>query len=1043
MKLVGVMKSSFRHSTNQWAFFFSLAVAPLLAIAVCDAAAFATPPQLPPDHLRCEELENPIGIDTPQPRLSWQLVDPRTGALQTAYQVQVASSQQQLLAGHADIWDSGRIESDRSVAVAYAGPPLEPEHRYYWRVRAWDKDSAAYPMSAIAWWETGLMQDAWHAQWIGYEEQELHSIRESGAAWISNRGQDNYQQSGDTHHNFRLAFSVDHPIQFAHLYVTGEDTAAAWINGEPVLNAEPLPPYKQTAWKKYVERDVTAPLKQGNNLLAVDVTLFDIGDGTSGGNASRTPMSACLYIRYQDGSDQVIVSNLTWKATLNATGSWFAPSYDDSAWPHAIPGESQGQFTGPLNALPWPTNPVMMLRRNFAISKPIRSARLYATALGAYRFWIDGHPIGDQILAPGWTDYRERVPYQTYDVTSDLQPGDNAIGAYLAPGWYSTPLEWTQEPYNYGNTPPALRSQLHIVYQDGSDAWILTGSEWKAAPSPIEKAEIYDGETYDARLEQSGWAMPRFNDTGWHPVETIQPHELAIVAQDYQPIRIETTLHAKALYRAEARRLRLRLRPEHGRLRAHSRAQGKAGTKIRLRFAEVLNPDGTIYTENLRTALATDYYTMAGRGEESYEPSFTFHGFRYVELTGLPAKPDISAVTAKVIHTAAPFHTQLATSSSMLNQLWSNILWGQRSNFVGVPTDCPQRDERLGWTGDAEVFWRTASYNMGLAPFSRKFAADLRGTQVGTPMYGIYAPGTSVTERRLRRRLERRRRHHSLDFMAAVRRYAHHRPELGRDGEVSRRHRAEQSRLPVGARCRHPLWRLALTGRTNQSRARADSLLGLRRYTHGTDGPCHRPHCGRSEICVHSSRIFRRHSPPLSSATMALSRAQITALRPSATSSCPNKVPSGDTQTGYVLALYMRLVPESLRAAAANRLVQKLQENGWRLGTGFLGTPYLLAVLADTGHADVAYRLLLSTEYPSWGYLVTHGATTMWERWNGDKMRGDPSMNSYNHYAYGAVADWIYRYAAGIDADARRRWLPHHPPASQLRPEAGLAQLHL
>jgi len=978
--------------------------------------AFAAGPLHPPDHLRCEELENPLGIDTPQPRLSWQLLDPRSGAIQTAYEVQVASSREQLLAGHADIWDSGRVESDRSVAVAYGGPALDPEHRYFWRVQAWDKNGAAYPMSAIAWWEAGLMQDPWHAQWIGYEERELHSIRESGAEWISNPGQDDYHQPGDTHHNFRVVFSVEHAVRFAHLYVTGEDTSAAWINGQGVLAAEPLPPYKQTAWKKYVERDVTAALNQGDNLLAVDVTLFDIGDGAPGGNASRTPMSACLYIRYQDGSDRVIVSNLTWKATMNATGSWYAPSYDDSAWPHAIRGHSQGQFTGPLNARPWPTDPVMMLRRGFDVGKPIRSARLYATALGSYRFWIDGQPIGDQILAPGWTDYRERVSYQVYDVTGDLHPGNNAIGAYLAPGWYSTPLEWTQEPYNYGNTPPALRAELHIVYRDGTDAWIDTDSQWKAAPSPIEKAEIYDGETCDAQLEQPGWDTPRFSDAGWHPIQTIRPHEPAIVAQDYQPIRIETTLHAKALTEP---------RPgvyvyDFGQNMAgfaHIRIQGKAGTRIRLRFAEVLNPDGTIYTENLRTALATDYYTLAGQGEENYEPSFTFHGFRYVELTGLPGKPDIAAVTAKVIHTAAPFDTQLATGSAMLNQLWSNILWGQRSNFVGVPTDCPQRDERLGWTGDAEVFWRTASYNMGLAPFSRKFAADLRGTQVGTPMYGIYAPGTSVPNAGFGagwsdagviipwtswlQSGDTRIIDQNWDAMSKY---------LGA---------IEQSNLDF-------LWEhdagtpfgdwLSPEGQTKAALVQTAywaydvSLMQQMAHATGRTQEEHKYAALHDKIRKAFAAAFVRSDGFIAGADNGPS--------PFGRIFVPNKVPSGDTQTGYVLALYMRLVPDSLRAAAANRLVDKLRANGWRLGTGFLGTPYLLAVLADTGHADVAYRLLLSTQYPSWGYLVAHGATTMWERWNGDKMRGDPSMNSYNHYAYGAVADWIYRYAAGIDADA-------------------------
>jgi len=1004
------------------------AASALLALGVGPALASAADSLHAPGHLRCEELETPLGIDTPQPHFSWQLVDSRTGAKQTAWQIQVASTSEGLIAGRADVWDSGRIDSDRSVAVAYAGPPLQPERRYFWRVKVWDKEGAAYPASDVTWWETGLMREAWRAKWIGSEDQELQSVRESGAEWISNRGEEKYDHPGDTRHDFRLAFHVEKPVQVAHLYVTGEDTAAAWINGQSVLSAEPLPPYKQTAWKKYVERDVTSEVREGNNLLAVEVTLFDIGQAAQGANNSRTPMSACLYLKFHDGSQQVVISNSAWKADLNASGAWYAPQFDDAAWPSAVSGHSDVQFAGPLNARPWPTGPVQMLRHTFTVEKRVRSARLYATALGSYRLWIDGQPIGDQILAPGWTDYRERVPYQTYDATKEVRTGSNVIGAYLAPGWYTTPLEWTQEPYNYGNTPPALRTELRIEYDDNSVDWIDSDAQWKASSSPIEKAEIYDGETYDARREQPGWATPEFSDAGWRPVEIVRPLEPAIVAQEYQPIRIETTLHAKSLSEPEFGVFVFDFGQNMAGF-AHIRVQGKPGTKLRVRFAEVLNPDGTIYTENLRTALATDYFTLAGKGVEDYQPSFTFHGFRYVELTGLAGKPDISAVTAKVIHTDAPFHAHLQTASAILNQLWSNILWGQRSNFVGVPTDCPQRDERLGWSGDAEVFWRTASYNMGLAPFSRKFAADLRGTQVGTPMYGIYAPGTSVPNAGFGAgwsdagviipwtswvqsgdtRIVDQNWDAMTTYLGAIERSN---PGFLWDHDAG---------TPFGD------W-LSPEGQTKavlvQTAYWAYDVSLMKQMAHAT---------GRSADEVKYAALLKKIQGAFAAAFVrddGFIAGADNGPSPFGRIFVPNKVPSGDTQTGYVLALYMHLVPDSLRAAAADRLVQKLKASGWRLGTGFLGTPYLLAVLADTGHADVAYRLLLSTEYPSWGYLVTHGATTMWERWNGDQMRGDPSMNSYNHYAYGAVADWIYRYAAGIDAlpaDAGFHTIHLHP----------------
>ena len=978
----------------------------LMSVATLLPARMMAEPLQPPSHLRCESLETPLGLDMPAPRLSWQLEDSRQGAKQTAYEIQVASRPELVSSGHADVWDSGRVRSEQSVAVPYGGPELNAERRYYWRVMVWDKDGAAYPASASTWWETGLMHDGWQAKWIGYELPEHRAIRESGAAWITNAKQENFNAPGNTHHDFRLSFTLDQPVKAAHLYVTGKDTAAAWVNGKQVLTAEPLPPYKQTPWKKYVERDVTGAVQQGRNVLAVDVTLYDVDKSHE--NHSQTPMSACLYIEKQDGSVEILKSGGDgWKAELNAAGEWQNSQFSDASWPAAVASDTEGR--------PWPTGPVKMLRRDFSVRGAVRSARLYATALGAYRFWINGKQVGDQILAPGWTDYRERVSYQVYDVTKSVTDGKNAIGAYLAPGWYTTPLQWSQEPYNYGNTPPALRAQLRIEYKDGSVAWVNTDESWKADVSPIEKAEIYDGESYDARREQPGWNTAGFNDAAWKPAQTIGPKELEIVAEDYQPIRVEMELHAKSVTEPKPGVYVLDFGQNSAAIPV-LRVQGRAGTKIRLRFAEVLNQDGTIYTENLRTALATDEYTLSGKGMEEYQPEFTFHGFRYVEITGLPSKPSANIVTARVIHTAAPMTAKLETGSAMLNHLWDNILWGQRSNFVGVPTDCPQRDERLGWAGDAEVFWRAASYNMDLTSFSKKYAADLRGTQVGTPMYGIYAPGTSASNSG-----------HAAGWSDAGVIVPWTSWLQSGDTRILEQNWDAMTKYLAAIEQNNPdyLWRDAGIpfGDWLSPEAQTKALLVQTAYW-AYDVTLMRQMAralGKAAEEQKYAELFAKIQT-----AFAKQFVQPDGLIPGADNGPspfgrifdPNKSPSPDTQTGYVLALYMHLVPDALRAKAADRLVEKIKANNWRLGTGFLGTPYLLAVLADTGHEDVAYRLLLSTAYPSWGYLVDHGATTMWERWNGDQMRGDPSMNSYNHYAYGAVADWIYRYAAGVDARA-------------------------
>src|SRR5256885_794042 len=496
-------------------------------------------------------------------------------------------------------------------------------------------------------------------------------------------------------------------------------------------------------WKTYKKRDITQQVRDGKNLVAIDVIRYRQERRRGVPGDARSPMSATIYVEMADGSARSFKAAASgWKAALDAEGNWQETNFDDSQWKDAIAfPPPAGSFDGPETGYPWPTGAVKSLRKSFEAPKKISSARLYATALGVYKLLINGKEVGDQVLSPGWTDYRERVAYQAYDVTGRLQPGKNAIGALLAPGWYSTPLQWYGQGNNYGKTLPALRAELRIAYADGSTESIPTDSSWKANTSAVSFAEIYDGETFDARKVQNGWNGAAFNDSAWKSVEVVHSIEPEIEWQYFPPIRKHEELQAKSVNEPKPGVYVFDFGQNLSGV-ARVRAKGPAGTEVKLRFAEVLNPDGTIYVENLRTAKATDHFILAGSGDDEYQPSFTYHGFRYAELSGVSNKPEIKDVQAVVFHTDAPFISRLTTGSAMLNQLWSNIQWGQRSNFVGVPTDCPQRDERLGWSADAQVFWRAASYNMNLTEFSKKYSADLRGTQIGTPMYGIFAPGT-------------------------------------------------------------------------------------------------------------------------------------------------------------------------------------------------------------------------------------------------------------------------------------------------------------
>ncbi len=970
-----------------------------------------------PVALQVDNLTTPLGIDDPAPNFSWQLNDPARGAKQAAYEVLVASSEGSLRAGRADVWDSGRVESAQSLNVKYAGPSLAPSTRYYWQVKVWGADSNAYPASDTSWWETALLKpENWQAQWIAYETTEEDAVRHASAVWIANPDAKDAKTAthGEQHFAFRKTVHLDKPVQSATLYATAEDTVAAWVNGTGVLKADPLPRWKQMPWKKYVRADVKAQLAQGADTIAIEAIHY--GANPNGAALEEAPpMSATLCVEYADGTTATFGSGTDWKTAAHPSGEWRTSSFNDARWKNAIAWtQAPGSDDDPLGH-PWIPDSVKELRRTFTVNGPVRSARLYATALGAYEMFLDGKRVGDDVMDPGWTDYREQLKYQTFDVTSLVTEGENAIGALLAPGWYSTPLEWFQQPNNYGDTPPALRAQLRIEHPDGTVEWVTTDAGWKAGTSYILHSELYDGETQDARLKQPGWDTTEFSASEWKTAEAINPTPIAIDAQDYPSIHVERTLQAKSVTEPKPGVFVFDFGQNMSAV-PHLRAEGRAGTDVRLRFAEILNSDGTLYTDNLRTAKATDHFILAGNGAEEFTPQFTFHGFRYAEVTGLPSKPDASALTALVIHTDAPFTAQLKTGSDLINQLWGNILWGQRSNFVGLPTDCPQRDERLGWMADAQVFWRAATYNMNLAAFSRKFAADMRGTQAGTPIYGIFAPGTVMS--------------HSgsgagwsdagivIPWTSWL--------QTGDTSVIGQNWTAMEKYLDAIATANPDwLWRndagthfgdwLSPEGQTDYTLIAtaywAYDVTLMREMARAM---------GRNEDeekFAHEFGEIRNAFDKQFVHSDGFVAGGDNSRSPFGQINNPGaKSRGGDTQTGYVLALHMSLIPENLRAAAAQKLVDKIEANHGLLGTGFLGTPYLLEELTKTGHVDLAYRLLLNTQYPSWGYLVDHGATTMWERWNGDKMTKDPSMNSYNHYAYGAVADWIYRYAAGIDA---------------------------
>lgn len=925
-----------------------------------------------------EYVRHPLGIDTRHPRLSWPLTADGTSVRQSAYQVRVATSASGL--ARPDVWDSGKVASAESALVPYAGPALKPRTRYHWTVRVWDGDGEVSGWSEPSWWETGLMDTGqWTADWISAPAGLTDAPSFEGGSWIWFPEGDPTSSVPAATRWFRGRADLPDGVTAATLAITADNVYAVSVNGVEVAHTD-LDTDNED-WRRPAVVDVLDQVRAGDNVVAVAATNATVGPAG---------LLAVLVVRTASGERKVF-TDASWKTTdQQPADGWAELGFDDGGWPAVRVAAAWGG--GPWGRVVPVSYAVTQLRHSFRLPrKKVSRARLYATALGLYEAHLNGSRVGTDQLAPGWTDYRTRVQYQTYDVTGLLRPGANALGAYLAPGWYAGNVGMFG-PGQYG-PHPALLAQLEVEYADGTAERVTSGADWRAAAGPIVAADLLNGETYDARKETPGWTSPGFDDGSWLAVRgegDIGPG--LIVAQVDGPVRVERELTPQAVTRPRPGVHVFDLGQNMvGSVRL--RVSGDAGTTVRLRHAEVLNPDGTVYTGNLRSAAATDTYTLKGHGEEEvYEPRFTSHGFRYVEVTGFPGTPTARAVTGRVMHTDAPFTLDFETDVPMLNQLHHNITWGQRGNFLSVPTDTPARDERLGWTGDINVFSPTAAYTMESARFLSKWLVDLRDSRTSAgaftdvaPVVGTLGSGTAGWG----------------DAGVTV-------PWALYQAYGDRQVLADA----------WPSVRDWLTYLEEHSVGLLRPAEGYGDWLNVDDDT---PKDVIATACfAHSADLAARMAGELGEDPTPYSDLfdRIRAAFQSAYVTADGRV-RGDTQTAYVLALSMDLLPDASRQAAADRLVALIEGRDWHLSTGFLGTPRLLPVLTDTGHTDVAYRLLQQRSYPSWGYQIDRGSTTMWERWDSIRPDGsfqDPGMNSFNHYAYGSVGEWLYTNIAGIAA---------------------------
>lgn len=796
-------------------------------------------------NLRCEYLSDPIGIDTTFPRFSWELEHPERGQRQSAYHILVASSQDLLRTNTGDLWDSGKVLSNQSVNVLYAGDALKSDAAFSWKVRAWDGHDQVSAYSSTAIFETGLLRaEEWQGEWI--------------------------------------------------TRTTGE--------GSPLF------------------------------------------------------------------------------------------------------------------------------RQEFTLQKPVKRARLYISGLGYYEARINGRKVGKHVLDPGWTDYENTILYASFDVTGFLQTGSNAIGVMVGNGRFCPPDEVVSKNPNplkkYGQQP-VLLAQLNIEYSDGAFAHVSTNSLWKTAPGPILWNDIYDGETYDARLERSGWDFPGYNDADWQPAEQAQNPGGQMVSQTgCPPIKVVRTILPQTFTTPEMGVFVYDFGQNFtGWVKLHVR--GPRGTTVKIRYAELLHENGAINPLPNRSANATDVYILKGEGEECFEPRFTYHGFRYVEMTGFPGTPALESLEGCVVHSAVPPSGRFLCSNALINQIHQNVLWGQLSNLMSIPTDCPQRDERLGWLGDAHLTVEEAIHNFEMAGFYTKWMRDIRDAQkdngsvpdVVPTHWNLYPadPAWGIA---------------CILIPWEVYRYYGDRQILEQNYPMMKSYLeflqslAQDDMLYLskyGDWC--PPWHV-------NSMDTPQELVSQWCYYYGTvtlsniarilekqeDSAVFAAKAERIRD-VFNNRFLQgnRYSGEQQTQYLKFIPAQVTAEERAVMEEHLARTLEVHSQTAHVLALYLDLTPPDKKQAVLQSLIDDIVVlHGKHVNTGIIGTRYLLDVLSENGYADLALQLVTQTTYPGWGYMVKEGATTLWERW---EYLTEVGMNSQNHIMLGSVDAWFYRYLAGIQID--------------------------
>jgi alpha-L-rhamnosidase len=967
-------------------------------LAVISSFAFCAGAAISISDLRCENLENPLGIDAAQPRLSWILNSNERGQMQTACEILVASSGKKLAENNGDLWSSGKMLSGQSIQLLYAGKPLTSRLDCFWKVRVWDKDDNISSWSQPAHWSMGLLNPAdWDgAKWVGLDGEDVTNYL-AGTSWIWLPAGEPEESAAPGTNYFRkvVVIPAGRHIIRAKLVYTGDNECRGWLNGFD-LGA-------RNNFHTVKDNDITGRLEPGTNVF-----------GFTGSNRAKKPAGivGLLMIEFDRGEPIIIPTDESWKVSDKEIDGWNKTGFDDSNWVAA-------KKLGPIGMEPWGgvrvsesrRQPARHLRKEFSVEKKISHATVYFSGLGLSELYLNGEKIGDHVLSPAFAQYDKRAFYVTYDVTKNLRRGANAIGAVLGNGRY-----YADRSRVYSGTVsfgwPKMRLLLRVEYTDGSVSGIVSDASWKLSlDGPMVANNDFDGEEYDARREFDGWSQSGFDDSKWQPAQIVSASG-AIAAEMIEPIRVTGTLKPVSVHEVSPGVFIFDMGQNMvGWCRL--KVSGALGTEVSLRFAETLKPDGTLYLANLRGAKVTDTYTLKGQGVEIWEPRFVTHGFRYVEVTGFPGKPDSNSLEGRVVNDDLQTAGEFETSNPLLNKIYRAIVWGVRGNYRSIPTDCPQRDERQGWLGDRSEESRGETYLFDNSNLYAKWLKDIADAQrdsgsvpdVAPAYWPIYSDNVSwpssgvIIPQMLRDQFDDTQtiaRHYDsakkwMDLMSG----------FVNGGIIARDNYGDWCVPPEDPTLIHSRDTNRITDTTliATSYFYFDCKL-MEKYA---------AMLGKTEDAQQFHALAEKLKAAFNGKFLDRDKGQY----------------SNGTQTSCVLPLAFGLVPDNMKEKIFAHLVEKIEnETHGHIGTGLVGGQYLMRVLTENGRADLAYTIASEKDYPSWGYMIEHGATTIWELWNGNT--ADPTMNSGNHVMLvGDLVTWFYENLAGVKSDPAQPGFKH------------------